>query len=158
MKSGVPVVIIKLDIEKAYDHVNWNALFYLMEMMGFREKWGRWMKACISTFRFSMLINGSPTGFFDSSPALRQGDPLSTLLFLLVMEVLRRLLKRTEEGDFLREFQASPNAGGGLHISHLLFANDTILFCDASREQLLYIRMDYRLKSKCWQERNCASW
>ena len=68
------------------------------------------MKACITTVRFSMLINGSPTGFIDISPALRQGDPLSTLLFLLVMEVLRRLLKRTEEGDFLREFQASPNA------------------------------------------------
>ena len=55
------------------------------------------------------------------------------------MEVLSRLLKRTEEGDFLREFQASPNAQGGLHISHLLFADDTILLCDASREKLLYI-------------------
>ena len=40
LKSGVLGVIIKLDIEKAYDHVNWNALFYLMERMGFREKWG----------------------------------------------------------------------------------------------------------------------
>ena len=57
------------------------------------------------------------------------------------MEVLSRLLKRTEEGDFLRGFQASPNARGGFHISHLLFADNTILFCDASREQLLYIRM-----------------
>ena len=64
---------------------------------------------------------------------------MSPLLFLLVMEVLSRLLKRPEEGDFLRGFQASPN--GGLHISHLLFADDTILFCDASREQLLYIWM-----------------
>ena len=141
MKSGVPGVIIKLDIEKAYDHVNWNALFYLMERMGFGEKWGRWMKACITTVRFSVLINGSPAGFFGSSRGLRQGDPLSPLLFLLVMEVLSRLLRRTEEGDFLRGFQASPNARGGLHISHLLFADDTILICDASREQLLYIRM-----------------
>ena len=141
MKSGVPGVIIKLDIEKAYDHVNWNALFYLMERMGFGEKWGRWMKACITTVRFSVLINGSLAGFFGSSRGLRQGDLLSPLLFLLVMEVLSRLLRRTEEGDFLRGFQASPNARGGLHISHLLFADDTILFCDASREQLLYIRM-----------------
>ena len=88
-----------------------------------------------------MLINGSPAGFFGSSRGLRQGDPLSPLLFLLVMEVLSRLLRRTEEGDFLRGFQASPNARGGLHISHLLFADDTIIFCDASREQLLYVRM-----------------
>ena len=139
MKSRIPDVVVKLDIEKAYDHVNWNSLFYLMERMGFGEKWGRWMKACISTVRFSVLINGSPTGVFGSPYGLRQEDPLSPLLFLFMMEVLSRLLKRTEEGDFLRGFQASPN--GGLHISHLLFADDTILFCDASREQLLYIRM-----------------
>ena len=99
------------------------------------------MKACITTVHFSVLINGPPAGFFGSSRDLRQGDPLSPLLFLMVMEVLSRLLRRTEEGDFLRGFQASPNARGGLHISHLLFADDTILFCDASREQLLYIRM-----------------
>ena len=110
LKSGILGVIVKLDIEKAYDHVNWNALFYLMERMGFGEKWRRWMKVCITTVRFSVLINGSPTGFFSSSHGLRQGDPLSPLLFLLVMEVLSRLLRRTEEGDFLRGFQASPNA------------------------------------------------
>ena len=112
-----------------------------MERMGFGEKWGRWMKACITTVRFSMLINGSPTGFFGSSHGLRQLDPLSPLLFLLVMEVLSRLLRRMEEGDFLRGFQASPNVRRGLHVSHLLFADDTILFCDASREQLLHTRM-----------------
>ena len=141
LKSGVPGVIIKLHIEKAYDHVNWKTLFYLMERMGFREKWGRWMKACITTVCFLVLINGFPAGFFGSSRGLCQGDLLSPLLFFLVMEVLSRLLRRTEEGDFLRGFQASPNARGGLHISHLLFTDDTILFCDASREQLLHIRM-----------------
>ena len=44
LKSGIPGVIVKLDIEKAYNHVNWNVLFYLMERMGFGENWGRWMK------------------------------------------------------------------------------------------------------------------
>ena len=112
-----------------------------MERIGFGEKWGRWMKACITTIHFLVLINGSPAGFFGSSRGFRQRDPLSPLLFLLVMDVLRTLLRRTEEGDFLKGFKASPNAQGGLQISHLLFANDTILFCDASREQLLYIRM-----------------
>ena len=139
MKSGIPGVIIKLDIEKAYDHVSWSALFYLMERMGFGEKWGRWMKMC--TARFSVLVNGSLVGFFGSSLGLREGDLLSPLLFLLVMEVLSRLLKRTEDGGFLSGFQASPNTSGGLHISHILFADVTILFCDAFEEQLLHIRM-----------------
>ena len=55
MKGGILGVIVKLDIEKAYDHVNWDALFYLMETMGFEEKWRRWMKFCVSTVCFSIL-------------------------------------------------------------------------------------------------------
>ena len=78
MKSGIPSVIVKLDIEKAYDHVNWDALFYLMERMGFGEKWQRWMKFCVSTVQFSILVNGSLVGFFGSTRDLRQGDSVSS--------------------------------------------------------------------------------
>ena len=62
---------------------------------------------------------------------------MSPLLFLLVMEVLSRLLKRTEVGGFLRGFQVDSHSQGGMHISHLLFVDDAILFCDAMKEQLL---------------------
>ena len=72
---------------------------------------------------------------------MRQGDPLSPLLFLLIMEVLSRLLKKSEECNFIRGFQVGSANSVGVHISHLLFADDTILFCDASREQLLSIRL-----------------
>ena len=97
------------------------------------------MKACVSTVRYSVIVNGSPTGFFDSTRGLRQGDPLSPLLFLVIMEVLSKMLRRTEEGGFIRGFQAGRL--DGLCVSHLLYADDTIIFCDAEPEQLLYIRM-----------------
>ena len=134
LKSRLPGVVCKLDIEKAYDHVNWEALFYLLGWMGFRLKWRRWIKACITSVCFSVLVNGSPEGFFGSSRGLRQGDLLSPLLFLLIMEVLSRLLKKTEECNLFRGFHVGSVNSVGVRISHMLFADDTILFCDASRK------------------------
>jgi hypothetical protein len=141
LKSRIPGLICKLDIEKAYDHVNWDCLYFLMKRMGFGSKWIRWMQVCTSTVRFSVIVNGSPTGFFDSSRGLRQGDPLSPLLFLLIMEVLSRMLKNAVGGDLLKGFQVGRSEESAVCVSHLLYADDTIMFCDADPEQLLYMRM-----------------
>ena len=109
--------------------------------MGFGLKWRGWIKACVTSFRFLVLVNGSPEGFFCCSRGLRQGDPLSLLLLLLIMEVLSRLLKKTEECNLIRGFHVGSVNSVVVCISYLLFADDTILFCDASREQLLSIRL-----------------
>ena len=134
-------VVSKLDIEKAYDHVSWDTLFYLLERMGFGGRWRSWVKAYVTTVCFSILVNGSLAGFFGSSRGLRQGDPLSPLLFLLIMEVLSWILKKTEDGGLIQGFHVGPINSTGIRISHFLFADNTILFCDASRKQLLSIRL-----------------
>ena len=134
-------MVCKLDIEKTYDHVNWEALFYLLNRMGFGLKWKGWIKACVTSVRFSILVNGSLEGFLGSFRGLRQGDPLSPLLFLLIMEVLSRILKKTKENNLIQGFHVGAVNSVGVRISHLLFADNTILFCDASKEQLLSIRL-----------------
>jgi hypothetical protein len=67
LRSRIPGLICKLDIEKAYNHVNWDCLYFLMDRMGSGSKWISWMQACISTVRISIIVNGSPIGFFYSS-------------------------------------------------------------------------------------------
>ena len=133
-------ILCKLDIEKAYDHIRWDFLLQIMERMGFGSKWISWIKWCIFTASFSVLVNGSSTGFFRSSRGLRQGDPLSPYLFVIGMEALCCMLKRVVEGNFISGCRFSGRDGGDIVISHLLYADDTILFCEANSEQLMYLR------------------
>ena len=70
-------VLCKLDIKKAYDRINWSFVLKVLRRMAFGEKWVGWIKRCMSTATLSILLNGSPTGFFFSSRGLRQGDLLS---------------------------------------------------------------------------------
>ena len=141
MKSKILRVICKLDIEKAYDHVNWEALLDLLKRMGFGVRWCRWIYSCIFTIQFSVLVNGSPANFFGSSRGLRQGDPLSLMLFLVMTKVFSKMIKRVEGAGLLRGFKPDSRRGGGVCVSHLLFADDTNLFCDADEEQILHVRM-----------------
>ena len=134
MKSKILGVIFKLDIEKTYDHVNWEAFLDLLKRMGFGVRWCRWIRACISTVQFSVLFNGSPANFFGSSRGLKQGDPLSPMLFLVMMEVFSKMMQRVEGAGLLRGFRADGRRGGGVCVLYLLFADDMILFCDADEE------------------------
>ena len=133
-------ILCKLDIEKAYDHIRWDFLMQMLEKMGFGSKWIRWINWCISTASFSVLINGSPSGYFRSSRGLRQGDPLSPYLFVIGMEALSCLLKRAVEGNFISGCRFGGRDGGEIVVSHLLYADDTIIFCEANPEQLMYLR------------------
>ena len=88
---------------------------------------------------FYVLINGTPFGFFQSFRGLRQEDPLSPYLSVIVMEAFNCLLKRVKEGGFLSGWWFN-SRGVGVEISHLLFAYDTLVFCEPSLNQLTYLR------------------
>ena len=86
-----------------------------------------------------MLVNGSPTGFFQSSRWLRQGDPLSPFLFVLGMETLSRLGDRAVERGFLFGFRFKSKRGQEVYVSHLLFVDDTLIFCKDNEEEMAYL-------------------
>ena len=157
VKSRVLEVICKLDVERVSDHVNWEALLDLLSRMGFGVKWCKWIRTCISTVQFFVLINGSPAiFFFGSSRGLRQRDLLSPMLFLIMMKIFGRILRKVEGASLIRDFKAEGKKGGGECVSHLLFANDTILFCGADVEQILNIQL-FTLFSRCDKfEGQCA--
>ena len=73
-------LVCKLDIEKSYDHLSWEFVLEVMRRMGFEQRWLTWISWCMSTASFSILINGTSTGFFRNSRGLRQGDLLSSYL------------------------------------------------------------------------------
>jgi hypothetical protein len=139
IKSEVLGVLCELDMEKAYDHVDWSFLLYLLRRCGFGEKWCSWIKHCILTTRFSVLINGAPFGFFGNSRGVRQGDPLSPFLFVLVMEVFSRMLGTFTSRGLISGFSVDSSEQARVNVSHLLFADDTLIFCEANASQIRHI-------------------
>ena len=145
IRNEEPGILCKLDIQKAFDHMNWIFLFRSMMKMGFGEKWANWICYCISTIKFSILFNGSPTGFFSSQRRLRQGDPLSPFLFIIAMESLNDMMKTAQSNSWITGFRVDSRAGNNLEIAHLQYANDTLVFCRANRGQIKFLRVIFIL-------------
>jgi hypothetical protein len=97
--------ILKIDLSKAFDRVNWSYLRLLLTHLGFEVPFIKWVMACITWVSFAVLINGVASPFFQSECGLRQGFPLSPLLFLLVAEGLSRALGQAVSSGTFKEFQ-----------------------------------------------------
>ena len=100
--------------------------------MGFHEKWIALVMMCVSTVAYSVLINGMPKGSITPTRGLRQGDPISPYLFLLCEMGLSTLLRKREMEGLLHGVAVKR---GAPTITHLFFANDSIIFSRVTREE-----------------------
>jgi len=116
--------MLKVDLIKAYDRVDWGYLRLLLLHIGMSGSMVNWIMSCVTSVNFAVLVNGSPSGFFKSSRGLRQGCPLSPLLFLLIIEGLSRSISLAKERGFIKGVIFS----GNLSLTHLLFVDDVLLF------------------------------
>ena len=124
---------LKLDMSKAYDRLEWVFLKKVMEKMGFHKRWVSWIMECVTFVTYSILINGEPMEPISPTRGICQGDPLSPYLFLLCSKGLNGLLEQVVVAKFLEGYSLCKD---GPKISHLLFANDSLLFCHARVEDV----------------------
>ncbi|KAH1045709.1 hypothetical protein J1N35_036493 [Gossypium stocksii] len=116
-------------MSKAYDRVKWDFLNQMMSKMGFNEAWIQLIMRCISIVSYSVVLDGISGEVFTLKRGLRQGDPLSPFSFLICNEGLSTLLKIAREEGSLRGVKVSRRSP---QITHLLFANDCVLFGEAT--------------------------
>lgn len=130
-------MFLKTDMEKAFDRMEWNFILEIMRKLGFPPIWINWIRICIFSPSFSILINGSPFGLFSPARGLRQGNPLSPFLFILGSEVFSQLLVHVESQDFFKGLKIAKICP---IVSHLLFADDLLVFCRAFPSKTSCIR------------------
>eukprot|EP00253_Pinus_taeda_P008825 PITA_08825 len=125
-------VVLKIDLSKAYDRINWLYLRMLLTHLGFSYTFISWIMGCMTNVSFDVLLNGSASTFFSSQRGLRQGCPLSPLLFLLVAEGFSRLVHNARRTNKVKGIEVAIN----LFITHLLFVDDILIFSNGSHEEL----------------------
>ncbi|GAU42304.1 hypothetical protein TSUD_136900 [Trifolium subterraneum] len=133
-KGAKGELALKIDISKAYDKVEWRFLKGVLMRMRFSEKLVHWMMLCVSSINYSQFVNFDKIGMIHLGRGLRQGDPLSPYLFILLAEVLTSLIKKAMDCGDLHGVKICI---GAPMVSHLLFANDYFLFCSKAMVELI---------------------
>ncbi|GJX74351.1 hypothetical protein Tco_0312946, partial [Tanacetum coccineum] len=122
---GPPRCAFKIDIQKAYDTVDWRFLGCVLKYFGFHPLMIKWIMACVTSTSFSLNLNGDIHGFFKGKRGLRQGDPLSPYLFTLIMEVLTLMIKRRVNLSGVFRYHKHCEE---LQLVNVCFADDLFIF------------------------------
>lgn len=128
---------LNLAMAKAYDGVEWDFLAAIMTKMGFEKVFIKWIMICLSTASYSFNINGVAGGYVVPSRGIRQGDLISPYLFLMCSEGFSNMIKQAVGRGALTGVKISRQ---GPSITHLLFADDSLLFCKADPKHIKHVK------------------
>ncbi|PWA65154.1 hypothetical protein CTI12_AA306500 [Artemisia annua] len=135
-KGDHKVMALKLDLNKAFDRVEWDFLIATLRKLGFGDAWCKWVLACISSYEMDLMINGDSIGTIKPSRVIHQGDPMSPYLFIIVADVLSRLINNAMQNSILTGIKMSRNCPV---ISHIFFADDSLFFLKAKISECDYL-------------------
>ena len=137
LKGKRGFMAIKIDLEKAYDRVRWSFVLECLRELHLPNMFIELIKWCISSPSMQILWNGSKSEQFNPTRGLRQGDPISPYLFVICMEKLAHLIQEQMNNGSWKPIRLNSN---GPPISHLFFADDLVIFAEASLNQVRIIK------------------
>jgi hypothetical protein len=147
-KSKIPSLLFKLDIRKAFDSMRWDYILELLKRHNFPPKSRDWITALLCTASSRVLLNGVAGAPILHGRGLRQGDPLSPLLFVLDIDPLQKILELATQHELLHKIR-----GRGTIIRTSLYADDAAVFVDPKKEDIQKaVRRSYRSPHKLPKE------
>ncbi|XP_073367712.1 uncharacterized protein [Aegilops tauschii subsp. strangulata] len=136
-KSKNQAIIFKIDFEKAFDKVDHNAIYFMMKHLGFCDKWIRWTKMLLSNATSSIILNGVPSKVIKCRRVVRQSDPYSPLLYVMVAELLQILVNKAWQQG---EINLPVEYLGAKRYPIIQYADDTLIIMPADPTQLIKMR------------------
>ena len=136
IKSKSGFFMMKVDLEKAYDRLNWDFLRWVLMDIGLPTNWISLIMFSVTNSDFSLLWNGKKLDPFTPAQGVRQGDPLSPYLFALCLERFSQIIENAVTDKRWIPFNITRHM---LALSHVFFTDDLILFGSATAENIMYI-------------------